>query len=151
MGEAVTLAKMCSKVFLIHHKGVFTADRASVDALLGEPNIFPLYHTIVTRLISTDGKVSGIEVTDKTTGNKGVIDCQGIFVAIGRTPNTDLCRPYISMDSKGYIIADETTKTNLSGVFATGDLRTKPFRQIITAASDGAVAAMSAEQYIRKS
>lgn len=150
LGEAVTLSSLCEKVFLVHHRGAFRAEQSSINAVHEKSNIITLYHTAVTKLLSDNGKVCGIEVLDKTSGNKAVIDCEGIFVAIGRIPNTKLCRPYIAMDEQGYIIADETTKTNIQGVFATGDLRTKPLRQIITAASDGAVAAMNAEEYIRR-
>lgn len=150
LSEAITLSSICEKVFLIHHKDTFKGEQASIKAVHQTPNIVPLYHTVVTKLLSDEGKVCGIEVADKTNNNKAVIDCEGIFIAIGRMPNTKLCRPYLSMDKNGYIIADETTKTNVKGVFATGDLRTKPLRQIITAASDGAVAAMNAEEYIRK-
>lgn len=150
LGEAITLSSICEKVFLIHHSDTFRGEQASIEAIHRIPNIVPLYHTAVTRLLSNEGRVSGIEIMDKTNSNKAVIDCDGIFIAIGRIPNTQLCRPYLSMDERGYIIADETTRTNVKGVFATGDLRTKPLRQIITAASDGAVAAMNAEEYIRR-
>ena len=77
-----------------------------------------------------------------------MIDCDGIFIAIGRTPNTALVKGQLELDESGYIISDETTKTNIPGVFAAGDIRTKPLRQIVTAASDGAVASKFAEEYI---
>ena len=82
------------------------------------------------------------------TGEKSKIDCNGIFVAVGRIPNTELVKGQIELDREGYIIAGEDTKTNIPGVFAAGDVRQKPLRQIVTAASDGAVASKFVEEYM---
>lgn len=150
LDNAVILSDICKKVYLIHEGGGFKADESLINDVLRRSNIVVLYHTEVSGLLSEDGAVTGLSLTDKTSGRKGVIDCDGIFVAIGKTPNTRLLRSHLKTDKDGYVIADETTRTNIDGVFATGDLRTKPLRQIITAASDGAVAAMNAKEYIRR-
>lgn len=148
--DAVFLSPICKKVYLINPESTCKASRPALDALHKAQNILPLYRTVVTQLLSKNDKIVGIEVLDKTNHHRGEITCDGIFVAIGKIPNTKLCRSYLDMNEQGFIIANETTRTNLDGVYATGDLRTKPVRQIITAAADGAVAAMNAEKYVRE-
>lgn len=148
LGEALTLSYICRKVFLIHRGGSFSAEKISVNAVNDRANIIVLQHTEVTGFIIENDYLAGLELKDKTSGGRSRLDCDGLFVAIGRVPNTKLCRPYVLTDQEGYIIADESTCTNIPGVFAAGDLRRKPLRQIITAAADGAVAAMKCEKYI---
>ena len=92
--------------------------------------------------------ITGVEVTDRTDGSSRVIPCDGVFVAIGRTPATELVQGVLEMDEGGWLLVDESTRTSIPGVFAAGDLRRKPLRQVITAASDGAVAARAAEEYL---
>jgi thioredoxin reductase (NADPH) len=92
-------------------------------------------------------KLTGVQVRDLKNDTVQSIDCDGVFVSIGRIPETGLLVGQLDLDENGYVLADESTKTNLAGVFAAGDVRTKPFRQVITAASDGAVAASMAEAY----
>ncbi|MEG2419180.1 MAG: NAD(P)/FAD-dependent oxidoreductase, partial [Eubacterium sp.] len=92
--------------------------------------------------------VNGAEIENIKTGIKSYLPCDGIFVAVGRIPNTDLVKGQIDLDPQGYIVADESTKTNLSGVYAVGDVRTKALRQIITAAADGATASKYIEDYL---
>lgn len=91
--------------------------------------------------------LTGIKLENTETGAVSQLDCDGLFIAIGRRPNTDLFEGIVDIDEAGYIIADETTQTNVEGVYAVGDVRTKPLRQIITAASDGAVASKFIEDY----
>ena len=100
--------------------------------------------------IYADNVVTGAQITNLVTGEKNDLECSGVFIAIGRIPNTDLVKGQIDLDKEGYIIADETTVTNIPGVFAAGDVRQKPLRQIVTAAADGAVAVKYAEEYIGK-
>ena len=95
-----------------------------------------------------DKKVTGVTVAS-LDGPAKEISCEAVFVAVGRIPDTELFRGQVALDGTGYIIADETTKTNLPGVFAVGDVRTKPLRQIVTAAADGAVASRFIEEYFR--
>ena len=98
--------------------------------------------------ILTDNRVNGAIIKNILSNEELKIDCDAIFVSIGRRPDTDILNGAIALDGNGYIIADETTKTSLDGVFAAGDIRTKSLRQIVTAASDGAVAAHFSEEYI---
>ncbi len=101
----------------------------------------------VTGILSDD-KVTGVRMKNINTGDERNLSCDGIFVAIGRKPASELAAGQLDLDEKGYIIADESTKTNIPGVFAAGDVRTKILRQVITAASDGAMAARYAEEYL---
>ena len=93
-------------------------------------------------------KLKAVDVRSLNEGSTQRIELDGLFISIGRAPESDMFRGQLALDASGYIIADETTKTNIGGVFAAGDVRSKPFRQIVTAASDGAVAAHFAEEYI---
>ena len=95
-----------------------------------------------------DTKVSGIVLSDTTDGGKKKINCDGVFVSIGRTPATALFEGKLQLDESGYIVAGESTETNLPGVYAVGDVRTKAVRQIVTATADGAVAAHHIEDYL---
>lgn len=95
-----------------------------------------------------DKRVSGLVLEDVRTGARRELACEGIFVAIGRVPDTELFRGQVELDEQGYIKADETTRTGLPGVFAVGDVRTKPLRQIVTATADGATASHFIEQYL---
>ena len=92
--------------------------------------------------------LTGVKLRDMITGAESTIECDGVFISIGRKPATDLVRDQLEVDRGGYIVADETTKTAIPGVFAVGDVRTKPLRQIVTAVADGAVAVHMAEEYL---
>jgi thioredoxin reductase (NADPH) len=110
-------------------------------------NVEFCWNSALTDIIA-EGKVSGAVITDLLSGEKRNVDCDGIFVSIGRKPASEIFASQLTLDNSGYIVADESTKTNLEGVFAAGDVRTKTLRQVITAASDGAVAAHYAEEYL---
>ena len=92
--------------------------------------------------------MTGVKIKDVATGEESLIDCDGIFISVGRKPATELVKGQLELDASGYVIADESTKTNISGVFAIGDVRTKKLRQIVTAVADGAMAAHEAEEYL---
>lgn len=145
--DAMILSKICEKVILIHRRDTLRASRIYHEPLKKAENIEFLWNSQVTGFIGED-RLSGIRVRDVKTGNETELKADGLFVSIGRSPATDLVRGQVDLDENGYIIADETTRTNLPGVFAAGDVRTKALRQIITAAADGAVAAHYAEQYL---
>ena len=98
--------------------------------------------------LHTDDRVRGVVLQDTKTGEQREIACDGVFVSIGRQPATSFLKDAVSLDKNGYIIADESTRTNISGVFAAGDVRTKALRQVVTAATDGAVAVHYAEEYL---
>ena len=101
----------------------------------------------MTRLLHAE-RVTGVQVENVKTGAVRSIACDGVFAAVGRVPDTALLASQVALDEQGYLIADETTRTSVAGVFAVGDVRTKAVRQIVTAASDGAVAAHFAEEYL---
>ena len=143
--DALYLAKICKKVYLVHRRDSLRASKIYMD-LLKDSGIEFVWNSRVTE-IHGDKKVTGITV-GASDGTAKEIPCEAVFVAIGRIPDTDLFRGQVDLDQAGYIIADETTKTNLPGVFSVGDVRTKPLRQIVTAAADGAVASRFIEEYL---
>ena len=110
-------------------------------------NIEFRWNSTVSALLSQD-KLTGVQLTDVSTGEESLLECDGIFISVGRKPATELVKEQLSLDPSGYIIADESTKTNIPGVYAVGDVRTKKVRQIVTAVADGAVAAHEAEEYL---
>lgn len=146
VADALYLAKICRKVYLVHRRDELRASKIYMDAL-DQSGIEFVWNSRTVRILH-DKKVTGIAVEDVKTGEQREIACDGVFVAIGRIPDTELFKGQIEMDQTGYLIADETTKTNLPGVYAVGDLRVKPLRQIVTAASDGAVASHFIEEFL---
>lgn len=146
VADALYLARLAKKVYLIHRRDSLRAEKIYLKPLSQTENIEFVFESSVQRIIHNDG-VKGLEILS-TDNNKREIACDGVFVSIGRQPSTDFLGDAILLDSNGYIVADETTKTNIDGVFAAGDIRTKTLRQIVTAAADGAVAAHYAEEYI---
>lgn len=145
--DAVLLSKICKKVYLVHRRDILRASKAYLKPLESAGNVEFVWDSAVQEILG-ENKVSGITVHNKKTGADRTIDCDGIFVAVGHTPNTSLFQGTLVLSGAGYILADETTKTNIPGVFAAGDVREKALRQIVTAVSDGAVAATMAEKYL---
>ncbi len=144
--DALLLSKICSKVYVIHRRDTLRATKIYHEPLYKAENVVFLWNSQVSRLIF-DKKISGVDVSNKD-GETKRIDIDGLFISIGRSPSSEIFRGQLEMDDSGYIVADENTKTNIDGVFAVGDVRTKVLRQIVTAAADGAVAAHFAEEYI---
>lgn len=147
--DALLLSKICEKVYVIHRRDTMRATKIYHDPLMKEKNIEFKWNSQVDKLLY-DEKIKGVVLKNKD-GSTQEISLDGLFVSIGRNPATELFRDQLELDSSGYIVADESTKTNLPGVFAIGDVRTKAVRQIVTAAADGAVAAHFAEEFIAKS
>ena len=145
--DALYLSKLCKKVYLIHRRSSLRASVSYQKQLEMAENVEILWNSVPSEFIF-DNIIKGIKLKGTVSKNEYSIECDGVFVAIGRTPNTVLVKGQLELDESGYIISDETTKTNIPGVFAAGDIRTKPLRQIVTAASDGAVASKFAEEYI---
>lgn len=145
--DALLLSRICKRVLLIHWRDALRADKIYRDALKGAENVTFLPEREIAALIGAQ-RLSGLEVRNVRTGEREAIEVDGLFVAIGRQPETALFQGQLALDAQGYIIADETTRTSVEGVFAVGDVRTKPVRQIVTAAADGAVAAHFAEEYL---
>lgn len=144
--DALLLSRICKKVYLIHRRDTLRATKVYQDALFGS-SVELVWNSRVTAFLG-DKHLTGVETEDTKTGEKRELSLDGIFVSIGRIPDTGLFEGQVDMDEAGYLIADETTRTNLPGVFAAGDVRTKQLRQVITAAADGAAAAWNAEQYL---
>lgn len=143
--DALYLSKICKKVYLVHRRDSLRASRIYLEPLKNSGIEF-VWNSRVTEILH-DKKVSGVMVTNND-GTVKEIACDGVFAAIGRVPDTSLFQGQVEMDKQGYLVADETTRTNLPGVFAVGDARTKPLRQIVTAAADGAVASHYIEEYL---
>jgi thioredoxin reductase (NADPH) len=147
IGDARTLAKLCAKVYLIHRRDTLRASQREQESLLALDNVEILWNT-VPEALEQDGRLSGLTVRDVTTGAVRTLDVDGVFVAVGRVPETALFAGQVALDEAGYVVAGEDTRTSVPGVFAAGDLRTKPLRQVVTACADGAVAAQAAADFL---
>ena len=145
--DAIYLARMCEKVYLIHRRDEFRAAKSLVNKAKNTENIELVLDSTVER-ISGEAKVSSIEVKNKITGNTDEFAVDGVFIAVGMQPVTAFVDKSVQMNEAGYIAAGEDCATNVPGVYAAGDIRTKQLRQIITAAADGANAVASVEKYI---
>lgn len=146
--DALYLSRLAEKVILVHRRDALRATKIYHASLQETSNIEFIWNAAVSKLLHAD-RLTSVELLDVQTGKKQEIACDGLFVSIGRKPNTELF-PQLALDEGGYIIADETTKTSIPGVFAVGDVRTKELRQIVTAVSDGATAAHHAEMFLLK-
>lgn len=149
VAEALYLSALASKVYLIHRRDSLRADKVYHKPLSESGNIEILFNSRV-EAINGDGRLSGIIIEDTENGKKSELAVDGVFVAIGRNPATGLFADQLSLDEQGYIIADETTRTSIDGVYAVGDVRTKPLRQIVTAVADGATSAHLANEYLSR-
>lgn len=143
--DALYLSKICKKVYLVHRRDTLRASNIYLEPLKNSSVEF-IWNSQVKEILH-DKKVTGV-VVENLEGQRSEISCDGVFAAIGRVPDTELFKGQTKLDGQGYIQADESTRTNLPGVFAVGDVRTKPLRQIVTAASDGAVASHFIEEYL---
>ena len=147
MEDALYLSKICKKVYLIHRRNELRAASVYKPALEKAEHIEIVWNSIVKNILH-GSTVTGITLEDAQSGKTSDIACDGVFVAVGRIPNTGFLKDVLATDKNGYIIADETTQTSIPGVFAAGDVRTKPLRQIVNACADGACASKFAEEYI---
>ncbi len=145
--DALQLSRIAQKVIVVHRRDTLRATKIYHAPLMNAPNVQFLWDSAVTGLLH-DGKLTGVTVKNLRTGEEQTVPCDGVFVSIGRKPATDLANGQLALDEAGYIIADESTRTSLPGVFAVGDVRTKALRQIVTAVTDGAVVAHFAEEYL---
>lgn len=147
VADALLLSRVAKKVILIHRRDMLRAEKIYHDQLQKAETVCFRWNSAVTELLHDD-KVTGIRLKDLQTGGESVLDCDGVFVSVGRKPATDLVADQIDLDSAGYILAGENTRTNIPGVYAVGDVRSKPLRQIVTAVADGAVAVHAAEGFL---
>lgn len=146
--EATYLANICKSVTMLVRKDAMRASKAMQHRVENTPNLKVLFNTEVDEVIG-DQVVEGLRMVNNVTGEKSEIAITGLFIAIGHKPNTDIFKGQLDMDDTGYLItAGKTTKTNLPGVFAAGDVQDKEYRQAITAAGTGCMAALDAERYL---
>ncbi len=145
--DALLLSRICEKVIVIHRRDQLRATKVYHEPLLKAENVEFKWNSAVTKLIHGDS-LTGLRIKDVKTGEETEIPVDGMFVSIGRKPATELFKDQLALDENGYIIASENTETNLPGVYAVGDVRTKLLRQVVTAVSDGAVAIHLAEEYL---
>ncbi|WP_031552075.1 NAD(P)/FAD-dependent oxidoreductase [Oribacterium sp. FC2011] len=146
--DAQFLSNYCEKVYVIHRRDQFRADQKEVERLKAKDNVEFVLDSTITKLNEDAAGLVSIEVTNKTTGDTRTIEVSGLFVAIGQAPDNTAFENVAELDEKGYIKAGEDLKTGTEGIFTAGDCRTKTVRQLTTAASDGAVAALAACGYI---
>ena len=147
VADASLLSKLAKKVYLIHRRDSLRASRVYHEALEKTENLELVMNSAVRELVHGD-RLTAVTVEDVNTGALRTIELDGLFISIGREPQTALLRGQVELDDRGYILADETTATSLPGVFAAGDVRSKQVRQIVTATADGATAAFMAEEYL---
>ncbi|MBQ8786998.1 MAG: thioredoxin-disulfide reductase [Oscillospiraceae bacterium] len=145
--DALYLSRLAKKVYVVHRRDTLRAEKIYHEPLMKAENVEFVWNSIVTEFIA-DEKVRGLKIKNVRTDETAEIICDGVFISIGRKPATDFLKGAVQLDSNGYIIADETTRTSVDGVFAAGDIRTKALRQVVTAAADGAVAVHFAEKYL---
>jgi len=145
--DAILLSRIAKKVIIVHRRDTLKATRIYHEPLMNAENVEFKWDSTVTELLYED-KITGVKIKNVKTGEESIIDCDGVFVSVGRKPATDFLGSQLDLDENGYIIADETTKTSIPGVYAVGDIRTKQLRQVVTAVSDGAMAVHSAEEYL---
>lgn len=146
--EASYLSKICNKVYMLVRRDEFRASKAMQHRVLTTPNIEVLYNTETDEILGEQA-VEGVRVLNNKTNETREIPIKGFFVAIGHTPNTEIFKPFIEMDDQGYIVTEKgTSKTNMEGVFCAGDAQDKIYRQAVTAAGSGCMAALDAERWL---
>ena len=145
--DALLLSRVAKKVFLVHRRDTLRAEKVYHRPLMEAENVEFRWNSEVTQLLSGD-RLTGIRLRNRLSGEEETLSCDGVFISVGRRPASQLFENQLALDGAGYIAADETTATNIPGVFAVGDIRTKPLRQVVTAVADGAVAVHMAENYL---
>lgn len=145
--DVTILSRIAKKVYLIHRRDTLRATKIYHKQLDAMENVEFLWDSTVEELITED-KVKGLKLKNLKTGELTELDCDGLFVSIGRRPATELVKDVVALDDLGYVMADESCRTNIAGVFAVGDVRTKALRQVVTAVADGATASHYVEEYL---
>lgn len=147
--EATYLAKLCRKVYMLVRRDEFRASKAMVHRVLNTPNIEVIYNTETSEVLGNGKNVTGVKVKNNLTNEESTLAVEGFFVAIGHKPNTDIFKGWLDMDETGYLTTTPgSTKTNIEGVFACGDVQDSYYRQAVTAAGSGCMAALDAERYL---
>lgn len=148
--DALVLSRIAKKVILVHRRDTLRATKIYHEPLRQAENVELHFDSVVTQLLHAD-TVTGVKLRNVKTGEETELACDGVFVSIGRKPVTELVADQLELDENKYIQAGETTETSVPGVYAVGDVRTKPMRQVVTAVADGAVAVHMAENYLAQS
>ena len=147
--EATFLTRFASKVYLVHRRGELRASKIMAERALGNPKIQPVWNSVVESVEGVkEGKVTGVKLKDAGTGKSSVLACAGVFIAVGHVPNTQIFKGQLNMDEAGYLQLAAGSRTNVEGVFGAGDCADKVYRQAITAAGMGCMAAIDAERYL---
>lgn len=147
--EAMYLTRFASQVYLIHRRDSLRASRIMAERTLANEKITPVWNSVVEEVLDvSQDKVTGVRLKNTETGEASTLDCAGVFVAIGHTPNTQIFQNQLTMTEAGYIVLGEGSRTNVRGVFAAGDCADSVYRQAITAAGMGCAAAIDAERYL---
>lgn len=147
VSDALYLSRLAKKVLLVHRRDALRATKIYREHLQKSDNVELVWNSTVSEFVA-DGRLTAARLKNVNSGKVSELRCDGVFVSIGRTPATGFLSGQVELDKGGYIIADESTRTNVGGVFAAGDVRTKALRQIVTAVSDGANAVHYAEEYL---
>ena len=147
VADALLLSRIAEKVILVHRRDTLRATKIYHEPLMQAENVEFRWNSTVKELLH-EAKITGVRLSDMNTGEESTIACDGVFVSVGRKPATEFLGGQVELDGNGYVVAGEDTKTNIPGVFAVGDIRTKELRQIVTAVADGAVAVHEAEKYL---
>jgi len=145
--DALLLSRIVKKVIVVHRRDTLRATKVYHEPLMKAENVEFRWNSVVTQLEHGD-VLNGIRIKNVKTGEESDVACEGLFVSVGRQPATELVKDQLTLDDYGYVLADETTRTGIPGVYAVGDLRAKPLRQIVTAVADGATAVHMAEEYL---
>ena len=145
--DALLLSRMAKKVILVHRRDTLRATKIYHEPLLKAENVEFRWNSVVEELLHGQ-KVTGVRLRNTVSGEETLVEADGVFISIGRKPATELVSGQLVLDENGYVVAGEDTQTNIAGVYAVGDVRTKQLRQIVTAVADGAVAVHMAEEYL---
>ena len=146
--EGAFLTKFASKVTIIHRRGELRANQAAQQRAFKNPKMEFLWHTVATEIVGEDGMVKGIKTENVQTGEEGFIPTDGVFVYIGHVPNTDYLKGFVELGPTGYVAVTDEVFTNVPGVFAAGDVQDHIYRQAVTSAASGCMAALDAERYL---
>ncbi len=147
VADALLLSRIAEKVILVHRRDTLRATRVYLEPLMNAKNVEVRWNSVVTELLHQD-RLTGIRLKDVISGAETELVCDGVFVSVGRKPATELVQGQLDLDEGGYVAAGESTETNIPGVYAVGDVRSKALRQVVTAVADGAVAVHRAEEYL---
>lgn len=145
--DTIFLARLCKKVYVVHRRHEFRAAKSLCNRLLSMENVEIIWDSVVDKIEGSE-LVEAVQISNRETKEQRRIETDGVFIAVGNMPNSDVYKGIVEMDGAGYIVAGEDCETSVPGVFAAGDIRKKPLKQIITAAADGANAITAVEKYL---